>query len=45
MPDPPLLPLTLEKDGLRLSGSIITTFSTPQDIHFRITGWEAPCRR
>jgi len=30
---PPLLPLTLEKDGVRLSWfTIITTFSTPQDI-------------
>jgi len=30
---PPLLPLTLEKDGLRLSWfTIITTFGTPQDI-------------
>ncbi|HEX6092060.1 MAG TPA: helix-turn-helix transcriptional regulator [Dongiaceae bacterium] len=30
---PPLLPLTLEKDGLRLTWfTIITTFGTPQDI-------------
>ncbi|MFM9845183.1 MAG: helix-turn-helix domain-containing protein [Dongiaceae bacterium] len=30
---PPLLPLTLEKDGLRMSWfTIITTFGTPQDI-------------
>lgn len=30
---PPLLPLTLEKDGTRLSWfTIITTFGTPQDI-------------
>ena len=30
---PPLLPLTLEKDGVRMSWfTIITTFGTPQDI-------------
>ena len=30
---PPLLPLTLEKDGLRMSWfTTITTFGTPQDI-------------